>query len=124
MALTLQIPLSIIADSFVRGALYSPMFNIGAICIFTAFIFVTIATQASMPRTKIKVPRKVRHFCCCTCHGCKRSDEDGDSDGKKISSPGFPRLAERLFGFFKAAKSDNSTEMKTLLTAGDSSDED
>ena len=66
MALTLQIPLSIIADSFVRGASYSPMFNIGATCIFMAFIFVTISTHTMMPRNKIKVPRKVRHFCCCT----------------------------------------------------------
>ena len=66
MALTLQIPLSIIADSFVRGAQYSPMFNIGAACIFAAFIFVNLATLSSMPKNKIKVPRKVRHFCCCT----------------------------------------------------------
>ena len=66
MALTLQIPLSIIADSFVRGAQYSPMFNIGAACIFAAFIFVNLATLSSMPKNKIKVPRKIRHFCCCT----------------------------------------------------------
>jgi drug/metabolite transporter (DMT)-like permease len=119
MALTLQIPLSIIADSFVRGASYSPMFNIGATCIFMAFVFVTIATHTMMPRNKIKVPRKVRHFCCCTCHKCKTDHETTNEDSSPTSS-----VQNKLGKLFRRKQqNDDTTEMKTLL-ADDSSDDD
>jgi len=120
MALTLQIPLSIIADSFVRGASYSPMFNIGATCIFMAFIFVTISTHTMMPRNKIKVPRKVRHFCCCTCHKCKSDNEKTNGDSPTDTTSVQNKLGKL---FRRKQQNDDTTEMKTLL-ADDSSDDD
>ena len=114
MALSLQIPLTIIADGLVRGQSYSMLFNLGATFIFVAFIMVTLSTTSSMPNNKIKVPRKLRHFCCCTCHGVAGGGCGGWWSWRKKSKK-------------KEGKSnkENSSELKNLLKGSDSdSDED